>query len=350
MKTHCGYTLVLLLVCACAAPATAQLDRPAGVIFALYNHPSKKQTFIQPYIKPANVRNDASFTSYQSSPTAEIQNGNWQGCAALAVGRNNQQFYLAEKHRVESGLWIQGKTGGHRSSRVDDARLRNTFLAKMAMGPDGHVYAISTSLRGGQSPSGKALLLRFRNGKGEPEIIGPLESADFDPNTMTYSGDMAFSADGNLYIFGTEIDTVFHNYKGAHILRINSSKVLYGSQLKKVPVEYIAAISGMGFEAGLDSTIVTGVAFDNHGHFLLSATDKQTEQQTYFFQGRIRYGQTLVYSQPRPAGIPPGFVVSDLASASFPSLSILKAPASAIAAVNNADSWEQSVTIRTYRF
>jgi hypothetical protein len=338
MKTHYGYPLVLLLVLAFSGTALAQLGKSDGVIFALYNHPQDNHSFIQPYTKPANARNDVSFTSFQSGPSAQIQQGNWQGCAALAVGHNNQQFYLAEKHRVEPGLWIQEKTGGHRSSRVTDTRLRNTFLAKMAMGPDGHVYAISTSLRGRQSHYGRALLLRYRNGKGEPEILGALESSDFDPNTMTYSGDMAFSADGSLFIFGTEIDTVLNAYKGAHILRINAHSLQKLPLEKKIRVDYIASISGMGF--------------DQHGHFLLAATDKETEQETYFFQGRIRYGQTQVYAQPRPLNVPNGFVVSDLASAAFPNFSILKAPAfiPAVAAAGSPASWEQSVTIRTFRF
>ena len=55
---------------------------------------------------------------------------------------------------------------------------------------------------------------------------------------------------------------------------------------RALDIEYIGRLKGMGIEAGMDSVIITGVAFEPGGDFILSAMDKYTESKICFYRGK----------------------------------------------------------------
>jgi hypothetical protein len=102
----------------------------------------------------------------------------------------------------------------------------------MAMGPDGYVYALSTCLRSKNSTIGKeTVLVRFKActspGCSQFELLGHISSTSQYRNADTYSGDIAFSSSGDMYIFGTTIDPIVNYYTGALIYRIQPVSLNY---------------------------------------------------------------------------------------------------------------------------
>jgi hypothetical protein len=223
----------------------------------------------------------------------------------------------------------------------------------MAMGPDGFIYAISTGLNLSDS-RGKmeTLVVRFKPAntrKSEPvEVVGHISGKDGYHNVSTYSGDMAFSAAGDLFIFGTALDTAINYYTGAHIYKITSADLRKMNNKVPVPIKYIGDIAGMGVQTGIDSTIITGVAFQNDGSFVLSAIDKYTNSRVHFYRGTTISNTTKVLPVNLGYDLPPGFVISDLASFSHPVVQIYqpKIPAKTrhVSKISEND-WEKSVTI-----
>ena len=115
-----------------------------------------------------------------------------------------------------------------------------------------------------------------------------------------------------------------------------------------IPIKYIGDIAGMGVQTGIDSTIITGVAFQNDGSFVLSAIDKYTNTRVHFYRGSSISNTTKVLPVNLGYDLPPGFVISDLTSFSHPVVKVIhqKKPANpkVVTKVPEND-WEKSVTL-----
>ena len=259
---------------------------------------------------------------------------------------------------AQASVWSVDKRGVEERMTPTSRELQGHCIAKMAMGPDGNVYALTTPMRGSlASGNGKTLLVRIRpsSGTGKPhmETIGWLSGRGGYRNELAYSGDMAFSANGDLYIFGTEIDTVLQFYKGAHIFRVAGATLEKHAGKSAIPVENMGRITGMGKTPGLDSTVINGVAFTDDGNFIVSTLDKTSATRTRFYTGKIRHGQTVVQPLHLDYNLPPGFVIGDLASGTFPKIAPSRPLTQAIAQNRtpvSSDDWEKSVTITTFNY
>ena len=281
------------------------------------------------------------------------------GNATLAFDASRDQLVYTDMSAKGVALWRHQLTvpGPEQIGNVQVPA--GHLFTKMAAGPDGHIYALTTPLRGAAvNRDQKCKLVRITPGKsGQPACARTIavlsESGGFHA-AMMYSGDMAFSASGDLYIFGTAMDTTIHYYTGSAVFRIPATalRTATGAALR---VESLGHIQGMGAVPGYDSTVISGAAFLPDGRFLLSVLDKATQQSAFLFVGRFQsdgiFAERLTDG---PGRIPSGFVVADLASRHFPSLPPIRKtqPVTIVhrKPVTQPDDWEQYVTIRTYQY
>jgi hypothetical protein len=327
-------------------------------LYGIFNNPSTLETRIAPIFTEGNnqkiITGEESF--FIPDDKSSVFETEWYGSATLAGDPRSGILFYADKSGETPALWSVSATGNHIKLNQANQALPGHCLTKMAMGPDGYVYAISTGLKNGdQSTQKKALVIRFKPcdkpGCTTVETLGFLSGKNGYLNALTYSGDMAFSAKGDLFLFGTEIDTTINYYKGAHIYKIASGTMLTGKKPGLIPIEYLGQIEGMGVKTGIDSTIITGVAFEPGGSFILSTLDKYTGSRVHFYQGTIGAVNTIVKPVLLKYNMPTGFVISDLASFSLPVVNLpLKKnrPVEVSILQETTDSWEKNVTITRF--
>lgn len=282
----------------------------------------------------------------------------WYGSATLAADPGTGLFFYASKSIEQQQVWAISQNGKQTNLSQETRKLSGHSLTKMAMGPDGYVYALSTGMESHVEGEGKkTMLIRFKAcknpGCSKIENIGFISEKGGFRNSLIYSGDMAFSNTGDLFLFGSEIDTTINYYKGGHIFKIASKDLKLPSKAKSIQIEYMGQIAGMGVKTGIDSTIVTGVAFNRDGSFILSTIDKYSGSRIHFFHGKIQREVTYVKPLDLLYKIPDGFKVSDLASFALPSVNILASRNSTkekSAAIPLADNWEKNVTITKFNY
>lgn len=327
-------------------------------LYGIFNNPSTLETRIAPIFAEDNYQNINATAESFFIPDEKnnIVGTEWYGSATLAGDPRSGKLFYADKSAETPALWSVSPGGKHVKLNHEYQALAGHCLTKMAMGPDGYVYAISTGLKSGdQASTKKALVIRFKccdkPGCTTVETLGYLSGKNGYLNALTYSGDMAFSAKGDLFLFGTEIDTTINYYKGAHIYKIASGVMQTGKKPGPIPIEYLGQIEGMGVKAGIDSTIITGVAFEPGGSFILSTLDKYTGSRVHFYKGIIGAVNTIVKPVQLNYNMPAGFVISDLASFSLPvvNLPLKKNMAVEIPILQGTtDNWEKNVTITRF--
>lgn len=329
-------------------------------LFGIFNNPSTQETRIAPiFAEDINQKTLAKEESFHIPDEKNMFVGSeWYGSATLAGDPHSGILFYADKSGETPALWSVSAGGKHVKLNQANQVLPGHCLTKMAMGPDGYVYAISTGLKSGdRTMQKKAMVIRFKPcdkpGCARVETLGYLSGKNGYMNALTYSGDIAFSAKGDLFLFGTEIDTTINYYKGAHIYKIASGVMKTGEKPGLIPIEYLGKIEGMGVKSGIDSTIITGVAFEPGGSFILSTIDKYTGSRVYFYQGTIGAVNTIVKPVKLKYNIPKGFVISDLASFSLPIVNLphkKNLPVEMPILQGITDSWEKYVTITRFNY
>jgi hypothetical protein len=349
--------LTYLLPVSIHSQTTAQV--PGSGLYGIFNNATTRETRI--------IALDAFSTITDTANSHRLQNNtfgrqaewpSWYGSATLAYDQEAKRFYFAGRLGAEAAVWSLNSQGRYEQISHTNKELYGHCITKMATGPDGNVYALTTPMRGSQAGgNGKTMVIRIRPSSGAQkprmEMIGFLSGKGGYRNALAYSGDMAFAANGDLYIFGTEIDTVLQYYKGAHFFRIAGASLKNRTGNAAIPVENLGMISGMGKRPGYDSTVINGVAFAPDGSFILSTVDKVTQSRTYFFRGDIQPGATRAYPFQPFCDIPPGFVIGDLASGCFPPIPPqrpITQPIAQHSTVPPLEDWEKSVSIRTYHY
>jgi hypothetical protein len=298
-------------------------------IYGIFNNTATLETRIIPIYNTKEIQQTMNAEGgFQIPDESNRQSSNeWYGSASLAADPRTGQFFYASKSGESPSLWMFSAEGTHVRINTMAKNIQGHCFTKMAMGPDGYVYAISTRLnRNNLSADKETLVVRFKPyskpSSVKLEIIGFLSGKNGYRNALTYSGDMAFSSAGDLFLFGTELDTTLNYYKGAHIYKIASFDLQQGKKPATICIKHVGQIAGMGVKTGIDSTIITGVAFQPDGSFVLSAIDKYTGSRMHFYYGTFMDKTTMVSLLTMGYSIPPGFVISDLASFSYPKVAI----------------------------
>jgi len=324
-------------------------------LYGIFNNAETHETRIVPIFNAGmEITTDKQAAGFQIPEEKYARSsGDNYGSASLAGDPRTGQFFYANKSGESPALWMLSNDGEHARIKAPVKNLQGHCFTKMAMGPDGFIYAISTGLSQNDLRGEKeTIVVRFKpeaaHATGTVEVVGYISGQDGYHNVSTYSGDMAFSAAGDLFIFGTALDTTINYYTGAYIYKIASADLKQKKNAEAVPIKYIGDISGMGVQTGIDSTIITGVAFQSDGSFVLSAIDKYTNSRVHFYRGTILSNTTKVSPVKLGYDLPPGFVISDLASFSYPVVRTIqqKKPANKkiVSKVPDSD-WEKSVTI-----
>ena len=328
------------------------------ILYGIYNNDSSFETRIIPIYSSGIKSNDQALSKgFHLPANGHNSNSNeWYGSATLAADPGSGLLFYASKELDKQSFWAISKTGKHFNLNPGKTDLTGHSLTKMAMGPDGFVYALSTCLRDKNATSGKeTILVRFKAcvspGCSQFEILGHVPSGGQYRNANAYSGDIAFSASGDMYIFGTTINPLINYYTGSLIYKLPAS------QLKKpvkhnreLEIQFVGQVKGMGKELGMDSVIITGVAFEPSGDFVLATVDKYTQKRVLFYRGSAIGPVTIVYPVFTALEAPPGFVISDLASVYRPTVNINRKQNGeedmhkSISAVQNMDAYIKLTT------
>lgn len=151
----------------------------ATVLYGIFNNDSTLETQILP-IHEANFNGGIRQGFNEFKVPIDLP-GNassmWYGSATLAADPGSGLFFYASKSLQSQSFWAVSTKGKPIKLSQGNKQLNGHCLTKMAMGPDGYVYALSTGLRT-QDANGRTetLLIRFK-GCGKPgcsrvEIMG----------------------------------------------------------------------------------------------------------------------------------------------------------------------------------
>ena len=354
---HLQHTLLFLLTGICCFHSAYSQDvnkQQKAQLYGIFNNVSTLETRIVPIANDSQIRLTKSDNAGFSIPDEkETFTGNeWYGSASLAGDPCTGQLFYADKSGTSISLWGISTKGKHAKINGPDKSIAGHCFTKMAMGPDGYVYAISTKIdEWNLSAGSETVVIRFKPcskpGCTSIETIGYISGKDGYKNSVTYSGDMAFSAAGDLFLFGTELDTAIHYYKGAHIYKIAANQIKKDKKPSIISIQYIGQIAGMGVKTGIDSTVITGVAFEQNGSFVIAAMDKYTGTRVHFYRGKSLADITYVTPVQLGYSMPPGFVISDLASFNLPVIAIkamTKSNKVNQVKKNEDNDWEKRVT------
>jgi hypothetical protein len=357
---------VLIFTClgiACLGVPDAQAQdnpSPANIssgTYAIIHHPdSGSVLLVDLFAAETQKRTIANHQGSKAQVPAAVSRAEH---ATLAYDGLRGQLVYAARSSKGAAVWAH-RVSAPAAEQIGEIPIPpGHIITKMAAGPDGHIYALTTPVSGGSgSTDRRSRLVRITPGqKGHPastRTVAVLSGSNGFHAALIYSGDMAFSAAGDLYIFATAIDTTIRYYTGAELFRIQST-ALRSAAGTNIQVERLGPIRGIGAVPGFDSTVISGAAFLPDGRFLLSAMDKATQQTASLFVGRFL--PDGIFVEPvtgRPGAILPGFLVADLASRHFPSLPpIRKTPSVSSVRQKPAtqpDDWAQYVTIRTFQY
>jgi hypothetical protein len=359
------YTIYIQLCCFFLffntySKAQKKIVNTSSALYGIFNNDLTLETRIIPIYNsdlneiPSGVSNGFQILSNMDFSISS----EWNGSATLAADPRSGLFFYASKSTEQQQIWAISSFGTKTSLNKETNQLSGHSLTKMAMGPDGYVYALSTCIESRKRGEEKeTLLIRFKacNSPGCTKIenLGYISGKSGFGNTLVYSGDIAFSATGDLFIFGTELDSTINYYKGAHIYKITSAELKQTSMAKSIRIENMGLIAGMGVQTGIDSTIVTGVAFEQGGSFILSTVDKYTGSRVHFYRGIIQREITWVKPLELRCDIPVGFKITDLASFIMPPVNILASKKPVIEKITTnpiVENWEKHVTITKFNY
>jgi hypothetical protein len=357
-QNHFQHLLLFLLTGICcfhSAFAQDVSNQQNAQLYGIFNNVSTLETRIVPIINDLKIQLTKTENAGFSIPDERnaFPGNEWYGSASLAGDPRTGQLFYADKSGTSISLWGISTKGKHAKINAPVKNIKGYCFTKMAMSPDGYVYAISTKIDGQNlSDDRETLVIRFKpcNNPGctSIETIGYIPGKGGFKNSLTYSGDMAFSAAGDLFLFGTELDTAINYYKGAHIYKISANQIKKKEKPSIISIQYIGQIAGMGVKTGIDSTVITGVAFEQNGSFVIAAMDKYTGTRVHFYRGKSLSEITDVAPVQFGYNMPPGFVISDLASFNLPVIAIkTMAKSNKInqGKKNEENDWEKLVTI-----
>ena len=254
----------------------------------------------------------------------------YYGSTTLAADPNTLRLYYMNRDNDAKGIYSRTTAGVQVDMGLTPATLDNSWFVKLAVGTDGYVYSLSTRSRQGSEPyyTMATKMIRFNTcntaGCAVVQDMGSLQISANMFNYRQFNGDVAFAANGDMYIFSSEIDTVTSNYTWSRIYRVTSANMpVIANPLNIIPVQYIGTISGLGSVAGDDTLAISGIAFDGAGQFYLGTVDEATGTRSYMFRGTTISASTPVTRMLAFGSVTAGFVLTDLASCVYPNLIIL---------------------------
>jgi Secretion system C-terminal sorting domain len=290
----------------------------------------------------------------------------YYGSTTLSASATSNRFYFMNRDYNRKSVWIMnGNTGGRNLLEdLTQNALNSNWFVKLAVGTDNRNYSLATPVKVASNRylTMPTKMIRFpastctTNDCASGSVVDMgsiLGSSSFWANYL-YNGDIAFSTNGDMYLFGSELDTVTNKYGRSRIYRITAANIpATPNPANIIPIQYITDITGLGPGFGNDSVTITGAAFDLAGNFYISANDTAANwEASYLYRGSSIGGTSSAVTP--IAGfspIPAGYKITDLASCTYPNIQVLPHSAFKLSADKDGNVstliWEDKLSIES---
>jgi hypothetical protein len=305
-----GFHLSAQLNCDGVTQMYAMFKQQAGTNGNSYISPISYTTGLAGTMMPPGV-----FAVPRASSTT---GGTAYGSTSLAADMVNNRFFYMTADYGAKDLWAGDAITGVQTKIADNfpTSLNGYYFVKAAVSPNGFVYSMSTDRGISSSPDTK--LIRWNScataNCANIQVMAVIPNAQFDANIL-YNGDLAFAANGDMYIFGSEVDPATGTYVKASAFRIAAADI------PSVPGTGSLTITRIGEVPSLDNTVISGFAFDGAGNYYLATIDQATRRVSSIYKGS-GFGplmtpvllSSVTYT---------GYLISDLATCVYPMLTVL---------------------------
>jgi hypothetical protein len=198
-------------------------------------------------------------------------------------------------------------------------------FVKMAMAPNGHMYALGVNRSSAGAASTFNPLIRITPcavptagcATASARLLGYIQSGGVMDRMNLYNGDIAFDATGNLYFFASAFQQVgsTNRYTDSRLFRINAANIPSAAGTGVIPMTFLADFNSM------DSTGASGLALDPAGNMYMSVrryTDNNPSS-SYTTELYRSYDTATADLVPTFGTVPDSTSVGDLAACFFPS-------------------------------
>lgn len=278
------------------------------------------------YVAPIAFSNGNIGTTVRSFsvPAYNTMTGSY-GAATLAISSATGRMFYLTRDAGAKYFWTHDPVSNTRYRTTTPSSMNNEFYVKLAVGPDNRVYGLATNSTLADSV-GSTRVVRFSdcftgNNCTTIETLGFIPAAEMY-NWYQYNGDICFSSNGDLFLFGS------------HYVRTSSSTGYYDqSRVYRIPAANIPTTAGtgdihvdyIGTVPALQGRGVSGAAFDSYGNFYISSADQNAGTSSLYmgstFESTILVNQITTMSAPAS-----GYFLTDLATCVYPHMVILDEP------------------------
>jgi hypothetical protein len=364
------YLFISISILACTLESAAQLVCDGTtVMYGMFNN----FTSLTNQIRPINYATGAVGAPVGGAtfniPYTDINSpaNGYYGSTTLSASATSSRLYYMNRDYNRKSVWIMNPVGGVRNTleNLTQAALNSNWFVKLAVrNTDNRNYSLATPVKtaGNRYLTMPTKMIRFPAlncagadcGNGQVVDMGSIQGSSSFWAYFLYNGDITFSTNGDMYLFGSELDTVTSRYTRSRIYRIASANIpAIPNAANVIPIQYITDISGMGPTIGADSVTITGAAFDLAGNYYLSTNDtSSTWEGSYLFRGSAIGGTNSPVTKIATFGaVPAGYKVTDLASCTYPNIQVLPHSAFKLSADKDGNVsslvWEDKLTIES---
>ena len=359
-------TTCLLVV---AFNGTAQLVCDGTtVLYGLFNNYTALRTQIRPINYSSGAIGSAVASQTFNIPYTETSSSasGYYGSTTLSASATSNRFYYLNRDYNSKSVWIMNPATGNRNTLENGtpSSLNSNWFVKLAVGIDNRNYSLATPVK---TSSNRYLtmptkMIRFPAStctttdcaNNTVVDMGSVQGSASFRAYFLYNGDIAFGTNGDMYLFGSELDTATSKYTRSRIYRIAAASIpATPNAANVIPIQYINDISGLGPTVGADSVTITGAAFDLAGNFYLSANDTSSVwESSYLYRGSAIGGNVSQVTQIASfSPMPAGYKVTDLASCTYPNIQVLPHSAFKLSADKSGDvselTWEDKLSIES---
>ncbi len=336
------YLFILIGILSCSLTVSGQLVCDGTtVMYGMFNN----FTALRNEIRPINYTTGAVGLAVGGAtfniPYTDISSpaNGYYGSTTLSASAASSRLYYMNRDYNGKSVWIMNPIGGTRNTleNLTQAALNSNWFVKLAVrNTDNRNYSLATPVKTGSNRyrTMPTKMIRFPAlncagadcGNGQVVDMGSIQGSASFWAYFLYNGDIAFSTNGDMYLFGSELDTVTSRYTRSRIYRIAAANIpATPNPANVISIQYITDISGLGPTIGADSVTITGAAFDLAGNYYLSTNDTSTVWEgSYLYRGSAIGGTSSPVTKIATFGtVPSGYKVTDLASCTYPNIQVL---------------------------
>lgn len=220
---------------------------------------------------------------------------------------------------------VSGTTVGTIATISPGVNMDNYHFVKMAMAPNGFIYALGVNRSSGATASTFNPLIRITPcavpsagcATASIRLLGYLPTGGIMDRMNLFNGDIAFDAAGNLYFFAAAYQNVsgVNKYTDSRLFRINAANIPSAAGTGTIPMSFVADFNSM------DSTGASGLALDPGGNMYMTVRryTNNDPTQPYFSELYKSTDTTQAQLMPGFGPLTDSTSAGDLAACYFPS-------------------------------